>query len=36
LPNVTSAPAAGATHLSMPDDATVQAQIKTWYDAITA
>jgi hypothetical protein len=26
----------GATHLSMPSDATVQAQIKTWYDAITA
>jgi pimeloyl-ACP methyl ester carboxylesterase len=34
--NVTSAPAVGATHLSMPSDTTVQAQIKTWYDAITA
>ncbi len=34
--NVTSAPAVGATHLSMPSDTTVQALIKTWYDAITA
>ena len=34
--NVTSAPAVGATHLTMPSDTTVQAQIKTWYDAITA